>query len=418
MVDRPATAPGAPAAPGRPVWATLRTERTVLLVAHNTTTLNRLLDVADLVARDPRVQCLVTSELEDPFADRLPTEVEALGFPAIPWDQAARGVFDLIISASHHGRLEDLHGPLVLLSHGVGFSKYSPGTPPGPGAQRVFGLGPEWLLRHGRPLAAALGFPHPGQLAHLADQVPAAATSAVVVGDRTFDRMLASLERRGRYRAALTVPDHGRLVVISSTWGAFGTLGAWPELVGRLVAEVDADVTRVALVAHPNIWAWHGGYQLRAWLADAVDRGLIIVPPLEGWQATLVAADAVVGDHGSVTVYGAALGRPTVLAAFPGDEVVPGTAAAALGEAARRLDRDAPLGPQLQACVDDWAPERSRDVAQLVTSAPGEASARLAGLFSGLLRLDVPLTSVPAAPYGVPFPATATSDDVSRTPVP
>lgn len=53
-----------------------------------------------------------------------------------------------------------------------------------------------------------------------------------------------------------------------------------------------------------------------------------------------------------------------------------------------------------------------------MTSVPGEASARLAGLFSGLLRLDVPLTPVPAAPYGVPSPAAAMTDDVSRTPVP
>ncbi|HVN12035.1 MAG TPA: hypothetical protein VMT69_08070 [Kineosporiaceae bacterium] len=384
------------------MWATLETERTALLVVHNTTTLNRLLDLIDVLAGDRRVQCLATSELEDPFADRLPGEVEAVGLAAIPWQQAARADVDLILSTSHHGRLADLHGPLVLLPHGAGFGKYSPGT--STGARTVFGLAPEWLLHDGHPLAAALGVPHPDQIGVLAEQVPAAVTGAVVIGDRTFDRILASLPCRRRYRAALGVPDGGRLVVISSTWGACGTLGTWPQLPGRLLAELLTDDVRVALVAHPNIWAWHGPYQLRAWLTDAVDRGLLLVPPLQGWQAALVAADVVVGDHGSVTVYGAALGRPTLLAAFPSDDVVPGTAAALLGRSASRLDPGRGLSEQLGACMQGWTPEDSAAIAELVTSVPGEASARLAALFSGLLRLDVPLTPAPARPYGLPIP--------------
>ncbi|MFC7740294.1 hypothetical protein ACFQXA_03960 [Nocardiopsis composta] len=59
-----------------------------------------------------------------------------------------------------------------------------------------------------------------------------------------------------------------------------------------------------------------------------------LIPPEQGWQAALVAADAVIGDHGSVTYYAAALGRPVLLAAFDEGEVLPGSHIDLLGRAA------------------------------------------------------------------------------------
>lgn len=109
-------------------WVTIRPERTVLFVVHNITTLNRLLDVVGLFESDFRVQTVMTSSLSDPFARGLPEVVSELGFVLVPWAQATQTRFDLIVSASHHGNVMDLHGPLLIMSHGVGYTKYSPGA--------------------------------------------------------------------------------------------------------------------------------------------------------------------------------------------------------------------------------------------------------------------------------------------------
>jgi hypothetical protein len=79
-------------------------------------------------------------------------------------------------------------------------------------------------------------------------------------------------------------------------------------------------------VLHPHVWHGHSPHQIRSWLADCVRAGLILIPPLEGWRAALIAADIVVGDHGAVTCYAAALDKPVALAAFDEHEVVVGTA--------------------------------------------------------------------------------------------
>src|SRR5206468_3128062 len=100
-------------------------------------------------------------------------------------------------------------------------------------------------------------------LERLAADAPAALPSAVVVGDPCYDRLLASLPRRRRYRAALGVDDDRPVLLVTSTWGPDGLLGTCPEVVEELVAEWPQ--ARIVLVAHPNVWAWHGAFQVRAW---------------------------------------------------------------------------------------------------------------------------------------------------------
>jgi hypothetical protein len=104
---------------------TITPEHTVLLVAHNITTLNRLLDVTDLFDSDHRVQLYITSSLSDPFSAGLLDAITTLGIRFVPWEQALTGSFDLVIAASHHGGLSALNGRIVILSHGIGYTKYT-----------------------------------------------------------------------------------------------------------------------------------------------------------------------------------------------------------------------------------------------------------------------------------------------------
>ncbi|HET9654001.1 MAG TPA: hypothetical protein VFP72_01520 [Kineosporiaceae bacterium] len=423
--------PSPPLPPAGPtIWRTVRHERTVLFVVQNLTTLNRLLDVLPVFEGDLRVQCQVTSDLDDPFVDGLPEAIAGLGLPALSWDQARTQAFDLVVSAGHHGALARLHGPSVLLSHGIGFSKYSPGAAPAGPPTAVYGMDPRWLLRDGEPFMAALGYSHPDQIEQLATAVPAAVPRASLVGDPCFDRLCASAGSRAAFRARLGTGDR-RLVLISSTWSGSSLLGQCPRLVDQLVTGLDPDAYQVLLVAHANIHAWHGPHQVRMWLAGALRAGLVLIPPQVGWQAALLAADLVVGDHGSVTVYGAGLGRPVLLAAFPDDEVVPGSAVHRLGALADRLEPGRPPADQVRQLSRSADPERPADperfadperpggperfaeVRALITSAPGESVRRLRELCYRLLRLDPPAGQAHPQPYPAEdLPLLATS----RTP--
>jgi hypothetical protein len=251
-------------------------------------------------------------------------------------------------------------------------------------------LSPQWLLYDGRPIAEAIVLSHEEQRTRLAASTPAALPNAVVAGDPCYDRIIASRTLRENYRQALGVTDGRRLVVLSSTWGAHSLLGQWPDLFRRLLAELPVDSYQVAAALHPNAWHGHGPWQIRTWLANCVRAGLVLIPPIEGWRAALIAADCVIGDHGSVTCYGAALDRPTMLATFPADDVAPGSPVDLLGRMAPRLSRSGGLRAQLDQAIAEHRPHQYSAVSDVVTSFPGESAARLRTVCYSLMRLIEP----------------------------
>ncbi|PWW53159.1 hypothetical protein DFQ13_116149 [Actinokineospora spheciospongiae] len=248
----------------------------------------------------------------------------------------------------------------------------------------------QWLLYDGAPIADALVLSHEEQLDRLREAVPEAAHTAVVAGDPCFDRMRASAGLRSRYRALFGVDDQRVLVVVSSTWSSGSLVGSWPDLLRRLLAALPMDSYRVAAVVHPNVWHGHGPWQVRAWLADCLRAGLLLVPELEGWRAALIAADCVVGDNGAVTCYGAAIGRPVLLGAFPERDVAAGSPVDVLGRLAPRLVSGRPLLPQVEAAVAGGRENRFASVEELVSSVPDESPKRLRALFYGMLDLAEP----------------------------
>jgi hypothetical protein len=404
-------------------WTTVRPRHTVLVVAHNVTTITRLLDVLPIFDSDFRVQVVVTWSGSDPFRHGVGELLDELGLITIPWEQAKHTHFQLAIAASHHAALTDLNAPLVILSHGIGYTKYSPGNrkpetgnrkpetgnrkpetgnrKPETGNRQTFGLSPQWVLYDGRPFASALVLSHEEQLDRLAAAAPEALPVATVAGDPCYDRILASAANRGRYRDALATGDR-TLVMVSSTWGPNSLLGSWPGLIRRLLAELPLDSYQVAAAFHPNTWHGHGPGQIRCWLADCLRSGLTLLPEIDGWRTGLIAADVLIGDHGSVTGYGAALGIPTLLGAFADDDVAPGSPIAALGETAPRLNPAVSLQRQIDAATAQHTPSERSNVAELVTSAPGQALQRLRSVCYGVMALPEPDTEPPLGPLPRP----------------
>lgn len=381
-----------PIGPDAALWNTFPVCRTVLVVVHTVTSVNRLADVLPVFESDPRVQLVFTTPGSSAVSQGVAESLGATGDVVVPWRQARRTAFDLAISAHHSGPLHKLRAPLTVLSHGLGYCKYTMADPRRP----VYGMARDWLVRDGRPIADALVLSHSEQVRQLATAAPEAAGAAVVVGDPCFDRMRASLpRRRERYRRALGARADDLVVVLSSTWGPNSLLATRTELPRRLLAELPADNHRVSLVLHPNAAFGHGARQSRSVLADCRRAGLNPVPPAAGWQQAVLAADVLVGDNGSVTGYAAAMGVPTLLAAFAPAEVVPGTAIAALGETAPRLDPDRPLRAQVEAARAGHRPDRFAAVAGLVSSVPDEALDRLRTLCYRQMGLPEPELPAP-----------------------
>ncbi|MFC7310643.1 hypothetical protein ACFQVC_41330, partial [Streptomyces monticola] len=277
----------------------------------------------------------------------------------------------------------------------------------------VFGLSPEWLLHEGKPVADTLVLSHPEQLDRLRAACPEAAPTAVLAGDPCYDRILAAAPLRARFRRALGVRRGQRLVLINSTWSRASLFGdgapagdVLPALLSRLTAELPTDEYRIAAVLHPNIWHGHGPGQIRAWLDRARRSGLTLVDPLDGWRQALIAADAVIGDHGAVTFYAAALGTPVLLASAPLSELDPGSPTADFVRHAPRLDAAASLRRQLETLLARHTPMPGP--ARFTTSAPGDSAAQLRRLFYELMGADEPGT--PATLERLPLPAYEQAD--------
>jgi hypothetical protein len=382
-------------------WSTGSGRRTVLVVVHSLTAATRLADVVPLLESDLRIQ-IVFTRASSSFPGGVADYLQRLGAITVPWSQAVRERFDLAVAASY-GRLEQLNAPVLTLSHGIGYGKYPDRWEGhGPPADRVaWGLERQQLVYHGRVIPAAIALPHGGWLRQLEQSCPEAVPAAVIAGDPAHDRLVASMNLRDHYRQALEVGADQKLVVVSSTWGHRSLLARRPDLLPRLVAELPRDEYRVAAILHPNTWSWHGGLQVRTWYADCLRQGIALIPPEEGWRATLVAGDHVIGDHGSVTYYAASINRPTLLGTYPDDAIDPDSQVAMLGRIAPRLRWHEPLLPQLTGAEDAYPPGSHASLADRVSSVPGESGRILRQVMYRLMRLPEP----PGVPRTEPVPA-------------
>jgi hypothetical protein len=116
----------------------------------------------------------------------------------------------------------------------------------------------------------------------------------------------------------------------------------------------------------------------------------------------LVAADLVVGDHGSTAVYASAAGRPVLWAGDGEDDVAPGSAAALLARSAPRLHADRPITPQLADARARHQMALSEAVAVRITSEPGHFDRNMRRLVYRRLELTQPPSISVTPPAGMP----------------
>ncbi|MFC8077173.1 hypothetical protein ACFUN8_16785, partial [Streptomyces sp. NPDC057307] len=383
--------------------------RAVLFAARSAIALYRLLDVLPVFAGDERVSRVFTLVPGSAFGVDALAAIERVGAHTVPWDEACRGSYDLIVTASPKGALHLLRGPRVLLPHGAGFGKTFRGEG---SAGEASGLDPTYLVPDGGAPPALHALAHPSQIDRLAALSPQAAARATVVGDPTLERVLASLALRDSFRAALGTGGR-RLVALTSTWGEESLLRRRASLPGELAARLPQDAYQLALIVHPNQWSRTGEFDLSEQLAPALDAGMILARPHEEWASILVAADALITDHGSTALYFAAALDGPVLAAYDGgDELIPGSPMAELLARAPRLDRSADLEEALGSYRAGTGRAAATSAFTVISTASAERESALVRLRRELYRLlDLVPPAVPAAARLLPIPAPP-----SRTP--
>lgn len=371
-------------------WNTFPTKVQVVIAVHTVAAAMRLKDLVGLLDEDREIG-LVYTAVPDRLGDGVEDLLQKWEVKRLAWEDATGGDYDLAIGASLH-RLGDLRARRAFaIAHGSGYNKRWPSWAwPGSDERRpTYGLDRDSLLdKYRRPVVDALNLSHIDQWETLKRQCPEATNAAMVGGDPSFDRLLVSRPSRQYYRDALGVRDGQMLVAVASTWGQVSLLSRHPDLLVRLLNELPAN-HRVVLTAHPAVWFEHGPRRIRTLLRDACRAGLDVIDAGEDWQGLLAAADFLVADHTSVSVYGAASGLPFLLSHFAEDEIDSDSVMAELAQLSPRLDDSIPLVEQLAAAAEA-GPMQQKVASERVSSVPGGSAKVLRKKFYQLLELPEP----------------------------
>ncbi|QNE18176.1 hypothetical protein F1D05_10070 [Kribbella qitaiheensis] len=121
-----------PVGPNAARWRTISPHRTVLVIVHTVTAWNRFADILPVFDSDRRVQLVFTFPDASAVSAGIEEQLARQGVRIIPWERAVTVDFDLALSAHHSGDLHKVRAALVVLSHGMGYTKYSnrdTGTP-------------------------------------------------------------------------------------------------------------------------------------------------------------------------------------------------------------------------------------------------------------------------------------------------
>ncbi len=385
-----------PVGPDAARWITRTGCKTVLVVVHTVTMGQRLTELLPLFETDQRVQVVFTAG-PHAFGNGVARLLRRLDGAVIPWEQAIETPFDLALAAGYPS-VHELHAPLIVVPHGAAYNKLVVRSDVSAVAARgVYGLDKQHLVQGGRVVPDALVLSHRTDLAVLGRQCPEAVTAAEVAGDPCYDELAVSRPLRAAYRKALGLAPGKRLVVTASTWGTGSLFGQLTDLHDRMLAELPRDQYEVVALIHPNVWYGQGPRQVRAWLGSAMRRGLTLLPPESEWLSALVAADAVIGDAGSSSVYAAAAGVPVIIGTFPSEDIAPGSAAALLAAASPALHLDQPIERQLVGAMACHSAELSQQVVGRITSEPGRFRSNMRRLIYRMLGFPQP-ASIPLTP--------------------
>lgn len=356
--------------------------RAILVPVSTVSAGRRLLDVAELVESDPYLH-VVFSPVPGPDVNAVELFLLGNGIFPLPWSEVLHTHFDLILSADGVG-LSALSGPVIVV----------PADP----TQEITPFGPDLVNRTPSPTITLSTSRQRSELRALCE-IPTAPVT--VIGDPVYDRLIASLPFRSCYRAAFRLASEDTLTLVSSASGSSSLFDRSPGLLTRLANELwPLDHTLLCLL-DPEIWATYGARQVRAWAKDATRYGLVLIGPDVDWRVAVVAADNVIGDFGTVSMYAASIGRRVLLAHTPPENLAAGSPDEALARSSSVLNPRMPLRQQV-ANQQLTRPLDSSDMAYHLTSAPRWSGVALRALIYRTLGLQQPAGQASYEPVSVP----------------
>ncbi|MBB4957697.1 hypothetical protein [Micromonospora polyrhachis] len=320
----------------------------------------------------------------------------AAGGVRIPWQELDIAYFDLVLAAEPT-LVSGISGPAIVL--GPDPIQQETAGPRGVELPGVELPGAEAPPGH-RSTPRSWALAHQRQRDRLRARYSGPALPCVVVGDPTYDRLIASKPMRSDYRTAVKVCAGQNLVLVALA----GDPGSWfdrsTKLLRRLSRELPAVKYRLMLLLPSGAGYAPGIRQARARISGADGNRFMLIEPEIDWRSILIAADQVVGEYGTVTGYAAAIGRPVWLTDGP-KTGVPGSIAESVLSVASFIDPVVPLCQQIPTSVARRAAGRYEIVDRL-TSMPGRSACALRSQIYPLLRLDGPQGRTRYRPVPVP----------------
>lgn len=385
---RPRLSPTAAACDYEREKETRQGRKHLLVVVRNETSLDRVLEVLHAIGEDIVLAVKFVIDVGSKFAGEIAAQLRRLGCDVISWEEAKRQRWDAIYAAHVNNHLAELNGPLMVMAHGVSYNRILPETTGGDISHPV-GLSRHELTSDGKVFPTFVGLGAPEQLSRM---FQGARDRAVLVGDPVYDKLMAGRRLRRKSRTALGVGSR-QFVLVSSTWGDFSTFRARRAMIKALLAVLPSDEYVVGLVAHPNIWAEESLFELRNGLVNELDSGLLLIDSTT-WQAALIAADLVIGDHGSVTNYAVGLDLPVLVASNGEKELHPDSPVTWLHTKLPRLGHSECLRTAVERALAKHDPTRWQDLVREIFGLPGKGLEATVNALRALLN-EPPLATLP-----------------------
>lgn len=346
----------------------------VLLAGTSEVTVFDLLDVDEIIEvldEDKKCFMLVSRETRDFARSKLSQYQNEI--PLISLIQALCFPWDIIIFADHNNT-RWFHPDIPKINYGHGLTS---GKSHGSGGSWAFGQNA--LDRKGSPLYDLM-FVESSYYQNISIQEnPALQGRLAVVGSLMADKLILLNQEREIVRRKLSIQKEEQVFVIFSTWGPQSLIQRFGVTLLESIPDV-AENFKVYFILHPlnDRDEFAGKGTILELLADYTGNGIAErVNSATSWFPYLVAADVVLTDHTSLSLYYALLDKPLFFVPLASEVLTEESLIWQFYKLQKPYNPDMPLGCQLEGVIKNFSVEKHQELSHLLLDERGNAKQRI-----------------------------------------
>ena len=208
---------------------------------------------------------------------------------------------------------------------------------------------------------------------------PALEGKLAVIGNLMADKLVELNQKREVIRRDLSIQEDDQILVVFSTWGPHSLI----QRFGKVVLDELPKIThryKIYIFVHPlnDGAAFVDRSIIFELLEDYKRRGIAErVDPKKRSLPYLVAADIVLTDHSSLSLYYALLGRPFLFVPFVDGCLMKEALNWKFYELQEKYNPNLPLSDQLDWAIKNFPAEEHEKLARLVVDERGQARQRI-----------------------------------------